>query len=285
MEKFNYILSKIKNAEFVSEPFEHIVIEDFFTEEHFQIILNDKQIHFDETTTNNELRRKLSENKFSPIPFPGCTTDENLYFKLLEENKLNQIKTEGDSEGVGIAYNLQNTNNIFIKDLLSFLNGPSFHKTLCDKFDIKESTRVTTRIQKYLTGYEISPHPDIRQKSLTYLLNINKNSESENLDIHTHLLKLKEDYKFIYEYWENHTKENRAWVSWDWCNIEKTINKNNSLVIFKPSNYSLHAVKLNYDHLKQQRTQIYGNLMFVAPPQYETQHISKFYNMVKNGKQ
>ena len=34
--------------------------------------------------------------------------------------------------------------------------------------------------------------------------------------------------------------------------------------MFRPNSKpaSLHAVKLNYDHLEYQRTQIYGNLMF-----------------------
>ena len=38
-------------------------------------------------------------------------------------------------------------------------------------------------------------------------------------------------------------------------------NKNNSIVIFKPSVDTLHAVKMKYDHTKFQRTQLYGNLM------------------------
>jgi hypothetical protein len=285
MEKFNYILDKIKKATFIPEPFEHLLIDDLFSEEHFNLILNDEQIHFNECSNNKELRDKLNLNNFTPIQFPGCTTNEDLYFKLLDEGNLSQIQTEGDAEGVGIAYNLRDTKSQFIKELLSFLNGHSFHQTLMDKFNITDSTRVTTRIQKYLTGYEISPHPDIRQKSLTYLLNINKNKESESLDMHTHLLKLKKPYNFIYDYWKNNPKENRAWVSWDWCDITKTVTKNNSLIIFKPNNYSLHAVKLNYDHLKQQRTQIYGNLMFSNPPQYVPQNISKFYKILEsNGK-
>jgi len=78
------------------------------------------------------------------------------------------------------------------------------------------------------------------------------------------LLKFKDEYKFINEYWNDNPHLTRGWVKWDWCNIEKTVSKNNSIVLFKPSNYSLHWVKLDYDHLPQQRTQIYGNLMFTG---------------------
>jgi hypothetical protein len=280
---FDYILNNIKTSEFISEPFEHLLIDDFLSQEHFNLLINNKQIHFEEVNSNNDLRDRLHKNNFEPIPFPGCTTNEDLYFELLEQGRLNEAKTEGDSEGVGIAYNLTNTNDDFIKHLIHFLNSNTFKSTLENKFNINQETRVTTRIQKYLTGYEISPHPDIRQKALTYLLNINKNKESENLNIHTSLLKLKEDYNFIYDYWNKNTKENRAWVSWDWCDIEKTVTKNNSMVIFKPTDYSLHAVKLDYDHLKQQRTQIYGNLMFSYPPRYTTQNISKFREMIERG--
>lgn len=280
MYNFNYLLDKIKNSDFIEEPFEHLDIRNFLSEEHFLKLQNNKQIHFDESGTQEELRSQLLKNDFIPTPFPGCTTNENLYFSLLKENRLNEIQTEGDSEGVGIAYVLNKTNDDFVKSLLRFLNGNEFHNTLKEKFSITEQTRVTTKIQKYLTGYEISPHPDIRQKSLTYLLNINKDNHSENDQIHTDLLSLKEDYRFIYDYWEKHPKENRAWVSWDWCDIKKTMRENNSIVIFKPSNYSLHAVKLNYDHKKYQRTQIYGNLMFSSPGQYTPQNISKFTKMI-----
>ena len=281
MYNFDYIISKIENSEFISEPFEHLDIKNFLSDEHLKIIKDNKDIHFDECESQETLRKSLKNNGFIPTPFPGCTTNEDLYFDLLSKNKLNDIKSEGDSEGVGIAYVLTQSKDEFIHSLLTFLNGDTFHNTLRKKFNIVESTRVTTKIQKYLTGYEISPHPDIRQKSLTYLLNINKNEDSENDQIHTDLLNLKDEYKFIYDYWENNPKENRAWVAWDWCNIKKTMTENNSIVIFKPSNYSLHAIKLDYDHKKYQRTQVYGNLMFSEPPTYTPQDINKFKTMIK----
>ena len=48
------------------------------------------------------------------------------------------------------------------------------------------------------------------------------------------------------------------------------MNENNSIVIFHPDNDppTLHAIRLNYNHLKYQRTQIYGNLMYINPPKY-----------------
>ena len=268
MANFYYLIEKLEKAEFISEPFDHLEIENFLSEEHFNIINSDSQIHFDEQQSHNELRDTLNKNSYEPICFPGCTTDENEYYNMVNSRNISDIKSGAkgaDTEGVGIAYNLTNIVNPFIKDLIEFLNSPMFQGALRNKFGIQNQTYITTRIQKYVTGYEISPHPDTRTKALTYLLNINKDDRAEDLDIHTGLLKFKDDYKFIYDYWNNNPSENRSWVAWDWCTIEKSVTKNNSIVLFKPSNYSLHSVKLNYNHLPYQRTQVYGNLMFSQP--------------------
>jgi len=271
---FVYLLEKIQNAEFVKEPFEHIVIENFLNDVHFDAIIGDKQIHFGKCDTNNQMRQKLKENHYAPISFPGCTINEKLYFESLKNNKWKNIHSDlgnEELEGFGIAYRLKITNNKLIKNLLNFMNSNRFKNALKSKFNIKNETYVLTKIQKYLTGYEISPHPDIRQKALTYLLNINQSAEFEHLAIHTQLLEFKNEYKHIYDIWENNTRQNRAWVPWRWCNTSKIVNKNNSIIIFKPSNKSLHAVKLKYDHLEGQRTQIYGNLMYKKPKSYKKQ--------------
>ena len=268
MANLYYLIEKLEKAEFISEPFDHLEIENFLSEEHFNIINSDSQIHFDEQQSHNELRDTLNKNSYEPIGFPGCTTDENEYYNMVNSRNISDIKSGmkgADTEGVGIAYNLTNIVNPFIKDLIEFLNSPMFQGALRNKFGIQNQTHITTRIQKYVTGYEISPHPDTRTKALTYLLNINKDDRAEDLDIHTGLLKFKDDYKFIYDYWNNNPSQNRSWVAWDWCTIEKSVTKNNSIVLFKPSNYSLHSVKLNYNHLPFQRTQVYGNLMFSKP--------------------
>jgi hypothetical protein len=52
------------------------------------------------------------------------------------------------------------------------------------------------------------------------------------------------------------------------------MNNNNSFIIFHPDNNppTLHAIRLKYNHLKYQRTQIYGNLMYKYLP--NTKHSS-----------
>lgn len=119
-----------------------------------------------------------------------------------------------------------------------------------------------TVFQKYLHGYEISPHPDVRKKAATYMLNLNPYADSEKSDIHTHLLKFSKGKSHILDFWKNNLEIDRCWVPWDWCESVIQTTKNNSIILFAPSDDTMHAIKLNYDHLKFQRTQIYGNLWY-----------------------
>ena len=185
-------------------------------------------------------------------------------------------------ENIGITFRLHSYKNRIIKELIEFMNSNKFHETLEEKFYIKEETTIISAIQKILTGYEISPHPDIRQTCLTYLLNINNNTEIQNLDCNTHLLEFKDEYKHIQEYCRKNKGVNRCWVPWEWCNTIKTINENNSMVMFHPDNNppTLHAIRLKYNHLKYQRTQIYGNLMYKNNPEFQASNYKDFLNLL-----
>lgn len=258
MKKFKYILDKIKNAPFIEYPFPHLEIDNFLSTEHFREIVNDNQIHFKKMKNNDELYNYLLKNHWNIQNFPGCITNWEQYKTYLKNPNL--FKGNENISSIGITFRLHTIKNPLIHELIKFMNGNEFKKTLEEKFNIQNRTSIITAIQKNLTGYEISPHPDIKRKALTYLLNINKYT-METKNCHTHLLTFKPEYKHIVKEWE--TNE-RKWVPWDYCNTVKTINKNNTMILFKPSSDppTLHAVKLNYNHLEEQRTQIYGNLMY-----------------------
>ena len=51
MSQFKYLSEKILDAEFGDSPFKHVLIEDFLSEEHLQAVINDPQIHWDETAS------------------------------------------------------------------------------------------------------------------------------------------------------------------------------------------------------------------------------------------
>ena len=258
--EFNYILEKIKASEIVQEPFPHLHIKNFLSDDHLKTIINDDQIHFEEVSSTEELILTLQRKGYIVTPHAGCITDIHSYLESLKTNNFPTDK--GLLEGYGLAFRLTKYQNPLIERLISFMNGEDFKMAFMDKFGVKQDSVIMSAIQKYLNKYEISPHPDVRQKSMTYLLNINKDDSIENHDVHTYLMKFKDGYKAIEKHWDDHPEHDRAWVPWDWCEEVKVIKENNSIVAFAPTNASLHAVKLNYDHNNFQRTQIYGNCFY-----------------------
>jgi len=264
MNEFKYLSEKILNADFGTSPFKHILIEDFLSKEHLQAIISDPQIHWDETSCTEELISKLFEKGYEVQKFPGCVTNPQEYVTRYNTNDFPTGRKGNPVESFGITFRLRNYTNPFIKNLVNYLNGSEFKSALTTKFNITTDTNIITAIQKNLSHYEISPHPDVREKALTYLLNINKDESVDDEDVHTHLLEFKDEWKFIPEDWKNTLSKNRCWIPWEWCNTGKICNKNNSIVLFAPDVDTLHAIKMKYDHNKFQRTQLYGNLMGVG---------------------
>jgi hypothetical protein len=262
-DNFAYIIEKIKNATFYTDPFKFLYIENFLSAEHLELLNKSTQVKIPKYDSTEELIENLQQLGYEQQKFPGCTTSVEEYLNWYNNKSIENLYNGDIVEGFGMAWRLNNIEDADIKQLITFLNSDAFHFALKEKFQLLGETRISTSIQKYLTGYEISPHPDIRSKSLTYLININTDSEIESIDeMHTHLLKFNDKYSYVYEYWKNNTDIDRCWVPWNWCETKRTINKNNSLVMFAPDNDTLHAVRLNYNHLKYQRTQLYGNLWY-----------------------
>ncbi len=168
---FDYILDRIKDSEIIKDPFPHLEIENFLNEEDLEVILQDKQIHFDVVESDDKLFQTLINKKFKVQSFPGCTNSWDVYKSYL--NKPYNDNYGNPVEGVGMAFRLTCYNNPFIKKLIHFMNGNKFKQVLEEKFQVTEKTTVISAIQKYLNKYEISPHPDVRKKCLTYLVNIN----------------------------------------------------------------------------------------------------------------
>ena len=274
LDDFTYILDKISSAEFCQEPFKHIEILDFLSEEHFNAVITASQVAIPKTSDPKTLINILLIKGYEPISFPGCTTSVQDYLNWLQGKSGHEnLKT---CEGFGIALRLKKLQNNILLKLNKFFESPIFKKTLEEKFNITRSTSIDAGLQKYLHGYEISPHPDIRKKALTYMLNVNPSDNSENLDIHTHYLTFKPRQRFIGEFWRYNEDYDTCWVPWEWCNTIKQQRRNNSIVIFAPSWETLHAIKLNYDHLQSQRTQFYGNLWYQDAPELPTIYYDQF---------
>jgi len=260
---FDYLLNRIAEATFESVPFRHIYIKDFFEGGHFSQIVSAPEILLPSVESDEQIFKILFERNYKIISFPGCITNKDVYIKWHKERKVNSDHTNSSCEGFGVTLRLTKPTSSIITDLFDFMLTDKFQDALAAKFGIRrDEVFYDSGIQKYLDGYEISPHPDIRSKALTYMININPGNNSENRDHHTHYLRFREEYKYIQAYWDGHPDEDRFWVPWSWCESIKTQRENNSIVIFSPDNTTMHAVRARYSHLASQRTQLYGNLWY-----------------------
>lgn len=256
--EFSYLAEKIAAAPIVEEPFRHVYVRDLLSEEHFERIVTDPQIHFRRALSTTGLLTHCARMGYRPQAFPGCTTNVVDYLRRHRTGRWPE--QDAPVEGFGLALRLKQPRSPWLGSLLDYLNGREFLSAIETKFELDSQSRVETAIQKYLSGYEISPHPDIRRKSATYMLNINDPRHDYPETLHTHLMRFTDENRWIYERWTSETDVDRCWVPWDWCETVTETVDNNAMVMFAPSNDTLHAVKLRYDHRRFQRTQIYGNL-------------------------
>lgn len=270
------------------EPFPHIYIENIFNIDDFKKIISDSSICTTPSKNDSELFQNLYQMGYKIIDFPGCITSEREYLDWHKDKKLSKI-TNTSCESFGLTLRLMSPESEILKQVKSFIESEEFIASLARKFDINlDDVRADNGIQKYLDGYEISPHPDVRKKALTYMVNINPHPDSEDLNHHTHYLNLKDKYKYIKSFWEGNPDVERCWVPWDWCESKFIQNQNNSLVMFSPNSKTMHAVKANYNHLNGQRTQLYGNLWYernqtLSKLEWEDLHISSE-RKIKNAK-
>lgn len=264
--RFNYLLQKIREAPFTEAPFRHVEIDDFFNKPDLERIISAPEIALQPQQSDEGVFDTLFEAGYKIIDFPGCITNQAKYVRWHKTKSVNRsINTA--CEGFGVTLRLMSPHTLIISELFEFIASAEFQKTLADKFSLNAAdVFYDSGIQKYLDGYEISPHPDIRRKAATFMVNVNPGQGSEKREHHTHYLRFREPYRYVQSYWESRADEDRCWVPWDWCESVKQQRANNSIVLFSPSNDSLHAVRAQYDHLQSQRTQLYGNLWYQQVP-------------------
>ncbi len=263
MARFDYLLQKIRDAKFTDVPFRHIEIMDFLSEEDFHALITAPEIKLPPAKDDAAMFETFFRNNYKIINFPGCITDKEEYIAWHRQKGEVGARNNTACEGFGVTLRLVGPRDPMLLELIAFIESEAFNRTLADKFGIDFSAVYHDNgIQKYVDGYEISPHPDIRKKALTYMVNINPSANSEQQEHHTHYLKFKDAYRYVQEFWKGNPRVDRCWVPWNWCDTVKEQRANNSIVIFSPSNDTVHAVKAAYDHLLYQRTQLYGNLWY-----------------------
>ncbi|MBI4884968.1 MAG: hypothetical protein HY826_13035 [Actinobacteria bacterium] len=258
---FGYLLDRISEAKFDVIPFPHLYLTDFLAESDFDAIVNSSDITLPIAAGFDELLLFLERAGYQSMPWPGCTQSKAEYLLWLEESVRPQaIKPTCD--GQGMAFQLSEPSSALVRSLAEFFRSAEFEMLVREKFHITHPTAAQPGLHKYLHGYEISPHPDMRRKALTWMLNVNPAAESESLDYHTHYMTLRRERSFIAKIWQDNSNIDTCWLPWSWCETIKQHTHNNSISIFAPRWDSMHAVKTRYDHLSTQRTQFYGNLWY-----------------------
>ena len=260
-----FLISKISNAKFNFDPFKYLYIENFIPKEDFENLITNGEVLLKEAKNDKELLKTLKDSNWEPIVFPGSTTNLNDYLEWKKgKGNYDNVNT---CEGFGITFRLNNPKSKLIKNYIEFFKSNKFLNVIKEKFNIDISkTHSDVGFQKYLDGYEISPHPDVRKKALTFMLNVNSNPKSLNEYHHCHFNQFLPSKKYIEEYWKGNKNVDRSWVPWEWCTTKFLHNENNSITIFSPDDNTLHSVKAKYNHLKHQRTQLYGNLWYKNKP-------------------
>lgn len=263
MSRFDYLIEKVNAAPFRERPFRHIYIEDFFSPEDFAEITGNAQIDIPPSENDNALFDHLFDAGYKIIDFPGCIVDQQAYVDWHAAKGEGKNLNNNTTEGFGITLRLMEPASDVLVELKEFLARPEFNAAISGRYGIElEACSIDGGIQKYLDGYEISPHPDIRRKATTFMVNINPHDHAEECRHHTHYMRFKPEYSYVREFWKTNKNFDRCWVPWDWCETIELQTKNNSIVIFSPNDDTLHAVKADYDHLGGQRTQLYGNLWY-----------------------
>ena len=259
---FEYILDKISSATISEYPFPHIEINSVFTEADFKAICSSPEIKIPAAKDDEELFERLFSSGYRVVEFPGCTTDYAEYLSW-HRNKVKSQRSNTSCEGFGVVVRLEQIASDIVRDLYRFVRSDELASTIgrCFGVDI-DACRYDAGIQKYMDGYEISPHPDLRRKAATFMVNLNPNPDSEQVDHHTYLMKFRDEWSYVEHFWKHNPNVDRCWVPWGWCDTVKKHVANNSMVIFAPSHDSLHAVRAEYNHLAYQRTQLYGNLWY-----------------------
>lgn len=258
--RFSYLIPKIENAPTLSDPFDHIEIEEFFHPDDFQAITQSPEVKTNHIASDDVLFKRLFDSGYKMVPFPGAITNSREY---LHKRRTRSVFREQNTacESQGVVLRLNEANSDILNELQQFISSSQFLSAIAQKFNLDlESCTADVGLQKYLSGYEISPHPDMRKKAATFMVNINPHESSTTATHHTHYLRFKAEKAYVQEYWRGNPSVERCWVPWDWCETVKQQSANNSFVAFAPSDDTMHAVKASYNHLKYQRTQLYGNL-------------------------
>ena len=263
-DRFAYLLERVEDAPFETEPFPHLWLTEFLAAEDLEEVLQAPEVALPRSTGIDDLFDHLDEAGYERIDFPGCSASKDEYKRWLDEGS-DFERRNPTCEAQGLAFRLAAPRTEAVVDLNGFFRSRELHDVLKRRFELTRDVSMEGGVHKYLHGYEISPHPDIRKKALTWMLNVSPGPAPEQVEMHTRYMRFRPEWSYVSQYWRHNPTAEMCWVPWDWCTTERKQTENNSVVFFSPRWDTLHGVRAHYDHLPAQRTQFYGNLWYEAP--------------------
>src|SRR4051812_25002204 len=94
-----YLAEKIDAATFSTEPFPHLVIDDFLSDEHYELVVGDPQVHPPAVATTEELIAMLQERDYEVrSDVAGVTWMVKEYLRCVKAGRW-----PADREGFGLV--------------------------------------------------------------------------------------------------------------------------------------------------------------------------------------
>ena len=117
---FEYLIEKVAVAELGHEPFKHVYIDNFLSDEHFAAIANTQEIALPPQPDDQALFESLFELGYKIVNFPGCTTDMGQYLAWHSDHS-RKAKHHTACEGFGMTLRLVEASSTVLQELNTFL--------------------------------------------------------------------------------------------------------------------------------------------------------------------
>ena len=152
MYNFDYLIKNIVDAEFEVSPFKHIYLDDFFTAEQFENIVESNEVAVPTACDDDQLIDSLYGQGFKIAPFPGCVADRQSYVGW-HTGRQKKAAHHTACEGFGSVFRLYSPQSPILIALDKFIVGETFSKAIADKFEFDlEQCNIDGGIQKYPAG-------------------------------------------------------------------------------------------------------------------------------------
>lgn len=261
---FPEVLQAIRRAPILRDPFPHIYVKEIFQPAFFRQLLD----------------AIAAKAVFEPAVYPGVSVD---------------LKAENFHDHGLACANAQEVPEL--ARLRAFLKSNAFSRTLLERFadptawgergsaippekhkffaDGRDDFTTVFDLHKDLPGYEITPHPDVEEKIITFLFYLTPNDDLSRFG--TMLCRPKPEHLADIAGRTEPRRDgliarltrsavgryglDQVWLPWEWFEIAKIAEaRANSFVAFAPNAESYHAVRMNIppEHPLQDRLTLRG---------------------------